>query len=101
MVKYFPTFQKTLTGCLCCEKNVTKLGKKQCPMCGKIMEGNGWDGMHRHWRKEHENVASYEMFWKTLCDEHKGSKSDRPSGPAHENEQSFDLRGSESSQDTI
>ena len=45
--------------------------KKTCPVCGKIFNGRGWEGMDAHWRSRkliewqgrkvrHEEIESYE-----------------------------------------
>ena len=41
----------------------TDLEKKQCPICGHIFKGNGWDGIDAHWRSKHEDVMPYEEAW--------------------------------------
>ena len=35
--------------------------QKQCPECGYIFQGNGWDGIDAHWRGQngHEDVMPY------------------------------------------
>lgn len=61
-------------GCRCCEKGVPFDGARQCPECGHIFRGHGWDGIDAHWRAHHENSGlSYTEFWKALCAAHRGS----------------------------
>jgi hypothetical protein len=58
--------------CLCCEHDVPVDGPRVCPLCGHEFRGNGWDGIDAHWRSRHEDVASYEEFWQSLCPAHRG-----------------------------
>lgn len=57
--------------CLCCKKGITISRPRQCPICGHIFQGNGWDGIDAHWRARHEEILPYEEFWKFLCAKHK------------------------------
>lgn len=43
-------------------------GKKVCPECGHVFQGNGWDGIDAHWRSKHEDVMPYEEAWPLLRD---------------------------------
>ena len=36
---------------------------KECPECGHVFQGNGWDGIDAHWRSKHENIMPYEEAW--------------------------------------
>lgn len=58
--------------CLCCEKGLSTEGPKICPVCDHEFQGNGWDGIDAHWRAKHAGVMSYEQFWESLCDAHRG-----------------------------
>ena len=58
--------------CLCCDKNMSKDGSKICPVCSHVFKGSGWDGIDSHWRAHHEDIKPYEIFWKSLCQSHKG-----------------------------
>jgi hypothetical protein len=62
---------KVNTGCLCCDKGISKGRPRQCPICGHEFQGNGWDGVDAHWRAKHEDIMPYEKFWASLCSEHK------------------------------
>lgn len=42
-----------------------------CPICRHIFKGNGWDGIDAHWKAKHEDLMTYEKFWKSLCEKHK------------------------------
>ena len=57
--------------CLCCKKGIPNKQKRQCPICGHVFQGNGWDGIDAHWRAKHEDIMPYEKFWISLCREHK------------------------------
>lgn len=57
--------------CLCCEKNIKIDRPRQCPICGHIFRGNGWDGIDAHWRAKHANIMQYNDFWDSLCEKHK------------------------------
>ena len=59
------------TQCRCCIKNVPFDRPRNCPECGHVFQGNGWDGIDAHWRSKHEDVMPYEEFWESVCDEHK------------------------------
>jgi hypothetical protein len=39
--------------------------QKQCPECGYVFQGNGWDGIDAHWRGKngHEDVMPYRAAW--------------------------------------
>ncbi len=39
---------------------------KECPECGHVFQGNGWDGIDAHWRSKHENIMPYEDAWPML-----------------------------------
>lgn len=41
-------------------------GRKVCPVCGHVFQGNGWDGIDAHWRARHEAVMPYEEAWPLL-----------------------------------
>ena len=63
------------TACLCCEKKIPIEGARQCPECGHVFRGNGWDGIDAHWRAHHEHSGlCYEDFWKGLCRDHGGPR---------------------------
>lgn len=57
--------------CRCCVKGTPKTGRRECPECGHVFQGNGWDGIDGHWRAKHEDIMSYEEFWESLCDKHR------------------------------
>ena len=42
--------------------------KKECPECGHVFLGNGWDGIDAHWRSKHEDIMPYEDAWPSLRD---------------------------------
>lgn len=58
--------------CRGCVRETPMGGRRLCPECGHSFRGNGWDGIHAHWRAHHEAVMSYEDFWSSLCDGHRG-----------------------------
>ena len=35
------------------------LGKKKCPECGHVFQGNGWGGIDAHWKPKHEHIMPY------------------------------------------
>ncbi len=37
--------------------------KKECPECGLVFRGNGWDGIASHWRSKHRNIMPYKEAW--------------------------------------
>ncbi len=41
-------------------------GRKVCPECGHVFQGNGWDGIDAHWRSKHEHIMPYERAWPLL-----------------------------------
>ncbi len=43
-----------------------KQDKKECPECGHVFRGNGWDGIDAHWRSKHEHILPYEEAWPLL-----------------------------------
>ncbi|WP_208976413.1 hypothetical protein [Polycladidibacter hongkongensis] len=49
---------------------VPERGKKVCPECGHVFQGNGWDGIDAHWRAKHEDVMPYEQAWPLLKEGH-------------------------------
>jgi hypothetical protein len=57
--------------CLCCQAKQEVGRPKQCPVCGHVFQGKGWDGIDAHWRSKHEGVVQYDTFWKGLCEAHK------------------------------
>ena len=57
--------------CLCCKKEIPKERPRQCPICGHVFQGIGWEGIDAHWRAKHEDYMSYEKFWASLRSEHK------------------------------
>ena len=57
--------------CLCCKKDMSPESPRICPECGHVFQDNGWDGIDAHWRAWHEDVMTYEVFWSSLCAEHK------------------------------
>ena len=59
--------------CRCCMKQTPKTGQRECPECGHVFKGRGWDGIDAHWKARHEQTMSYEDFWNSLCDDHQGS----------------------------
>lgn len=58
--------------CECCRYGTPTQGPRICPICGHEFQGNGWDGIDTHWRANHEDDMSYEQFWQSLCEEHRG-----------------------------
>lgn len=57
--------------CLCCINKISKLKPRCCPICHREFKGKGWEGMDAHWKTKHEDIASYKLFWDTLCSKHK------------------------------
>jgi hypothetical protein len=57
--------------CHCCKKKTPKEGRRICPECGHVFQGIGWSGIDGHWRAKHEDIMSYEEFWKSLCYDHR------------------------------
>lgn len=60
--------------CPCCQKGLPKRGRPRCPECDHVFRGAGWDGIDAHWRARHRAVATYEGFWRALCDEHRAAE---------------------------
>jgi hypothetical protein len=58
--------------CVCCQRDTPTQGPRICPLCGHQFQGNGWDGIDAHWRSRHERVMSYEQFWNSMCQAHRG-----------------------------
>lgn len=57
--------------CICCKENMPNERPRICPICRHIFKGNGWDGIDAHWKAKHEDLMTYEKFWKSLCEKHK------------------------------
>jgi hypothetical protein len=58
--------------CVCCEHGTPAQGPRICPLCGHQFQGNGWDGIDAHWRSQHQGIMTYEQFWHSLCEAHRG-----------------------------
>ena len=45
-----------------------------CPICDHLFRGNGWDGIDKHYRTQHEKQTGelYEDWWNRICQQHKG-----------------------------
>ena len=47
---------------------------RECPECGHIFQGKGWDGIDAHWKAKHEGIGglAYEAFWSATsgCQRH-------------------------------
>ncbi|MCK4793619.1 MAG: hypothetical protein KAV87_58360 [Desulfobacteraceae bacterium] len=61
---------KANTRCLCCKNKIPKELPRHCPMGDHDFQGKGWEGMDAHWRKNHENIMTYEKFRESLCNDH-------------------------------
>ncbi len=48
------------------ERKAPADGRKVCPECHHVFQGNGWDGIDAHWRSKHEEVMPYEEAWPLL-----------------------------------
>ena len=59
-------------GCPCWGKPTDR--PRLCPICDHLFRGNGWDGIDRHYRTQHEKQTgeSYEDWWNRICQQHKG-----------------------------
>ena len=57
--------------CLGCQHNTPTQGRRVCPLCGHVFQGNGWDGIDGHWHARHEGVMPYEQCWQSLCQAHR------------------------------
>lgn len=68
--------------CLGCQNGTPTAGPRVCPACGHVFRGNGWDGIDSHWRAQHEGNMSYEQFWDSLCDDHRGGADAEPGAAA-------------------
>lgn len=54
-------------------RRVSGTGRRECPFCDHVFQGNGWDGIDAHWRSKHERQGTtYEDFWESLCPAHRG-----------------------------
>ena len=60
--------------CASCEAGLPTRGSRICPACGHEFRGNGWDGIDAHWRARHASIESYEVFFASLCSEHRLSR---------------------------
>ena len=60
--------------CASCEAGLPTRGSRICPACGYEFRGNGWDGIDAHWRAKHEAIQPYEVFFSSLCSEHRLSR---------------------------
>ncbi|XOV89797.1 MAG: DUF429 domain-containing protein [Pseudomonadota bacterium] len=58
--------------CQCCRSGTPKLGPRMCPACGHQFRGGNWGGIDAHWRARHEDLMPYEVFWQSLCPQHRG-----------------------------
>jgi len=41
---------------------------KTCPVCLKVFQGDGYEGLDAHWRHHHEDVMPYEEARRVLLD---------------------------------
>jgi len=60
--------------CPCHGKPVKR--PRECPVCGHVFKGNGWDGIDAHYRQKknpHEKKTGlrYEDWWNRICPEHR------------------------------
>ena len=37
--------------------------QNECPECGHLFQGNGFDGIDAHWRAKHEHLIPYKEAW--------------------------------------
>ncbi len=66
--------------CLCCVKGVPFHGRRNCPECGHVFQGNGWDGIDAHWKSPrlgHEHIMPYREAWPIIRDGGRPSNSRR------------------------
>ena len=74
-----------MTDCLWCIKEATTTRKlrsnqpRECPECGHVFRGNGWDGIDAHWNANHAALMPYKDFWSGILkcsrDHHAPTKS--------------------------
>ena len=59
-------------GCPCWGRPTDR--PRVCPICDHPFQGNGWDGIDRHYRAKHEKPTDepYEDWWDRICQQHKG-----------------------------
>ena len=62
------------TECRGCKANTPTVGSRICPECGHTFRGHGWDGIDAHWRARYEDIQSYEQFFASLCEQHRGKR---------------------------
>jgi len=40
---------------------------RECPICGHVFKGHGWDGIDAHWKAKHEKPGTrYREFWEGI-----------------------------------
>lgn len=59
-----------MNSCLGCDNGTPSDGARICPACGKVFQGNGWDGVDAHWKAKHEGIRPYREFFDNLCAKH-------------------------------
>lgn len=55
-----------IIACSGTDNAMTLKDARECPECGHIFKGNGWDGIDAHWRSKHEHIMPYEDAWPLL-----------------------------------
>ncbi len=66
------------TACLACREGTPRRGHAQCPACGHVFRGRGWDGIDAHWKAHHLALMTYEEFFSSLCPAHRAADSECP-----------------------
>lgn len=57
--------------CFCCHKGVPiGIKEKSCPQCQRVLEGPGWNGIDSHWRSDHADISTYEVWRESICKHH-------------------------------
>jgi len=57
--------------CYGCLRHISVSGPRQCPECGRVFKGKGWDGIDAHWKARHLNRLPYASFRSSLCKDHR------------------------------
>lgn len=78
-----------MTSCLWCKiensssRTLEKSQPRECPECGHVFQGHGWDGIDAHWKSKHEkgkDGVPYKQFWSAIraCKQHHRRAKSRP-----------------------
>jgi hypothetical protein len=57
--------------CRCCDARIPFGIPRNCPICGHVFQGKGWEGIDAHWRAKHTSLETYEEFFASLCPRHR------------------------------